>query len=291
MAIQKTNLQEFDHICATESASEHTLSSNITVCCSKVYEASDPTLVKVIVSALYKMSQSSISMPSLFIKKERLYVKVNEKTFAYKPLPRSVSMFKLSPPSATVTVFYILHYYGRHGDGKVALVCSKSGNLGVLKVLNSQTNEKVELEAEKRMWSELWEVECHIVQLQDRRALLMPFCLHVRLDSSGGPRFCHLSSWNKLNPVPASEEEPEVEGSLSPADLGTYQQSPRQAAQIALGRMLAKGYQHDDFKWAHVALLPVFNVSVAQPSFVMLMPITSSRLPLRSSISLPFLLT
>ena len=91
----------------------------------------------------------------------------------------------------------------------------------------------------------------------------MPFCLHVRLHE-GVPLFCHLPSWNKRNAIPASAWDPEVRESLVDAALSKYQATPLDAAREALEVMSRKGYHHEDFKWNHVALLPVYNVSDAQ---------------------------
>ena len=130
----------------------------------------------------------------------------------------------------------------------------------MLKFLNAPLDEKKHLETEKQMWKALWGVPCRIVQFKERVALLMPFCLHVRLSLEEKPLFCHLGSWNKRIAISANAKDPEVDDILDATALSKYQASPLEAARTALQTMRDKGYRHEDFKWNHVALLPVYSV-------------------------------
>ena len=159
--------------------------------------------------------------------------------------------------------FYILQYYHRGGDGRIALCCSKTGNLCVLKFPLVREGEQDALKKEAELWNRLWGTKCRVVEIKGRFSLLMPFCFHIRMISKQ-PIFCGLQNWNLQPRVPVNplnDEEVEDFRFLDQQKLSHYQSNPMIAAEEALRCMLKQNVRHDDLKWAHVALLPSFSDS------------------------------
>ena len=90
---------DFDGMCQNESASDHSLTEKVTVCSSRVFQRTDQALVKVLATALYKMSKTSVSMPDRFLERRRKYVLAGERALSYKSLPKGVESFSLRPPN------------------------------------------------------------------------------------------------------------------------------------------------------------------------------------------------
>jgi hypothetical protein len=160
--------------------------------------------------------------------------------------------------------FYVLQYYHRGGDGRIALCCSRTGNLCVAKFLLHSEHEEEALKKEANMWNLLWGTKCRVVKLKRRFALLMPFCFHIRMIAQK-PTFCGLKIWNCVGrtSIVMKFDDHEVDEfkRLNHTKLSMYQNNPMAAAKEALTCMLKHKIRHNDLKWVHVALLPSFSDS------------------------------
>lgn len=177
------------------------------------------------------------------------------------------------------------------GDGRVALTTSESGNLGVIKYLLDDDDDNVvllKLKAEKSIWLKLWDAECQIFEIDNRKDLLMPFCFcfNASRTKEGKKRqfpFSSLNSWNKIagNDLETLISE-EMEANVNLGMLEYYQNNPLIAAKLALDWMAMKNIQHEDIELRHLALLPVYNFGTAQydfkPVFIDLSRVTETSL-------------
>ena len=126
-----------DKIAHTIFASERYIEHKVNLRCSKIYKRTDFELVEVLCSLLYKMSMTPISTPSLFIQQDKKYVHVTSDKLSFRSLPRKTLVFSYKFPNAKVKNFFLLQYYHRGGDGRIALGCSEQGELCVLKFVES----------------------------------------------------------------------------------------------------------------------------------------------------------
>jgi hypothetical protein len=158
------------------------------------------------------------------------------------------------------TQVYLLEDYHSGADGRVWLACNAEGHLLVIKL---STDRQYEQEA--RAWRDIWQCDgVRATRLMDANALLMPFAFHGVLCSSHPHsrrriHFRSLSHWRE------DEEDLSVEDILESSAVNTfdeqqlrgYYEDPWRAAEEAVRAMAAKGYEHLDLRWRHVALLPV----------------------------------
>lgn len=212
------------------------------------------------------MSQSPIYIPTNFIDDRSRYIFAKPDEIKYRNLPKNLSQFKYAMPPPQTRNFFILSYFHRGGDGRVALLSSESGNLAVIKFLNDDA-DNTKLQQEIGAWQDLWNVKCRIVQLNKRVGLLMPFCMpfhHYKVEigerTSIFAQFSSLQSWSKrLSKIQYDEVSEELEECINFGILKTYQTNPCLAAKQALETMAQKLAEHNDLEFRHVALLPVFN--------------------------------
>ena len=257
-----TSKLAYDELCMAGSANEYVISEKVTVIQSQLYKHSDLSLIECLVSLVYKIGKSPLYLPNKFIDARSRYIFATKNSISYRFLPKTLVKFSFSMPTKKTRNLFILSYFHRGGDGSVALCCSGSGNLAVVKFLTDGGTEK--LGQEQAHWRNIWGVECRIVNLNNRDGLLMPFCMpfnvHKRRD--GNAWFCSLHIWNKILSNKASDFEEvsdELEKCIDYANLKYYQSNPIKVAEKALETMTLKGTRHDDLEWRHFALLPVLN--------------------------------
>jgi hypothetical protein len=184
-AASETSRARFDQLCLAGTANDYTISGDtVNVKLSRVFEYSEIELVESLVTLLYKVSMTPVASPQNFIELHKKYIVAKKESFRYESLPSEPSKleyFSYKMPDALCQSFYILQYYHRGGDGRVALCCSKDGRLCVLKFLLNRDGEEEALNRERDLWNVLWETKCRVVQINRRFALLMPFCFHIRI--------------------------------------------------------------------------------------------------------------
>jgi len=263
-AAEETCRAEYDERCKAGTANDYSIGSGkVLVYTSRVYRYNQVDLVEVLASLMYKISMTPIASPQKFIEIHKKYIHATKDSFTYESLPRSITSFSYRLPDFRCRNFHILQYYHRGGDGRITLCCSSAGNLCVLKFPLDLDNEQDVLQEEAKLWNRLWGTRCRVVKLKGRFALLMPFCLHIRTISNK-LTFCGLQGWNRraasmeINFLVGDHEVNEF-NKLDHEKLGAYQNNPMMAALEALDTMLKQNVQHDDLKWAHVALLPSFS--------------------------------
>ncbi|KAI3640006.1 hypothetical protein MIR68_001952 [Amoeboaphelidium protococcarum] len=264
IAATETKRAEFDELCKAGTANDYSIgSSKVTVYTSRVYDYSEVNLVEVLASLMYKISRTPIASPQQFIEPHKKFIHTTKDSFTYESLPQSIKAFSYQMPDVRCQNFYILQYYHRGGDGRIALCCSSSGNLCVIKFLLYRDNEEDALKKEADLWNLLWETQCRVVYLNGRFALLMPFCFHIRMIGQK-PTFCGLQSWNRLGAsadTKINDFEVDQFEKVDHQKFKAYQDDPLIAAKEALTCMLKHKVRHDDLKWAHVALLPSLSKS------------------------------
>jgi hypothetical protein len=274
-AAQLTSKPDYYHLCHQQSATDHSVERQVSVYTSRVFDYSEVGLLEMLISFLYKSSMSPVSSSQSFFGSSKKYVHVSEDSFTFASLPKDLHSFSYQMPDVRSKNYYILQYYHQGGDGRVALACSSSGRLCVLKFPLNVDGEKKNLQEEANLWNRLWNANCRVIKVKSRHALLMPFCYHV--DSSIQDNrllFRSMLNWNRRPMLPNADiNDTEILEfqRLDFVKLKLYQKDPRQAARIALTIMHNAGVDHDDIKWSHVGLMPkVGNEDLVQLKPVML---------------------
>ena len=263
-AANSASKEQYDELCLAGSANEYTINrGTVKIFQSKLYQFSDPELIECLATLLYKVSMTPVYNPTKFIDERSRYVYATSTSIQYKSLPKNLKQFKYAMPHKQTRNFYILTYFHRGGDGRVALVTSESGNLAVIKFLYQDghlTALKRALLDEQNRWQNLWQVPCRIVKLNGQLGLLMPFCMPFNPHRSNDFQFSSLQTWNKLSPTNYyGMLSKELEGCINTNLLDIYQNSPLLAAEEALSVVAEKSCSHMDLSFRHVALLPRWN--------------------------------
>jgi len=260
-AAKCTSMEQYDELCLSGSATEYAIrKGEVKIFQSKTYQFGDPELIECLATLLYKVSMTPIYNPSKFIDERSRYVYATTTSIQYKSLPKSLKYFKYAMPPRQTRNFYILSYFHRGGDGRVALVTSESGNLAVIKFLFQDGDLdalRMALLDEQNRWETFWQVKCRIVDLNGRFGLLMPFCLPFNEHTC---TFSSLQTWNKISSQYEYDSlSEELEDCVNMQELGTYQDSPLLAAKEAIFAVSEKLSSHMDLSFRHVALLPKWN--------------------------------
>eukprot|EP00835_Amoeboradix_gromovi_P006706 NODE_854_length_3699_cov_0.222500.p1 type:complete len:586 gc:universal NODE_854_length_3699_cov_0.222500:316-2073(+) len=259
-AASATSKAVYDELCMDGSANEYCIDSEVTVCKSKIYRSSDLELIECLASLLYKMSKSPIYTPNRFIDAHSRYVFTTPKSFTYKKLPNSLECFHYSMPPVNTRNYFILSHFHRGGDGRVALVSSMSGHLGVVKFLNDMGDMHKMLGEEANHWETLWNVDCRIISMNGQMGLLMPFCMTFNEKAPKSHPFSSLGHWNQMFSSSSYDlMNSELEQCMNLVELQKYQNNPLKAAEEALGSMAEMSMVQKDLEWRHVALLPQYN--------------------------------
>ena len=261
VAAESNSMEQYDKLCLEGSANEYAIrNGKVKIFQSKTYQFCDPELVECLVTLLYKVSMTPVYNPTKFIDNRSRYVYATAKSLQYRTLPKSLQYFKYSMPPKQTRNFYILSYFHRGGDGRVALVTSESGHLAVIKFLYQDgdlDSLKKALLDERNRWETLWQVQCRVVELNGRLGLLMPFCIPFNERSC---KFSSLSTWNRIRSnYDYDTLSEELEDCVNTQELDTYQESPLLAAKEALFAVSEKLSSHMDLSFRHVALLPKWN--------------------------------
>jgi hypothetical protein len=254
-----TTIAQYDELCRAGSANEYMISAGKLKVFQKSYKHDDPELIECLVSLLYKVSTTPVYHPTKFIDERSRYVLATEKSIKYTSLPKELKYFKYGLPPKQTRNFFILSHFHQGGDGFVALVSSASGYLGVVKFLHDDGNqEEMEsaLELEQSRWKELWQVECRIVNLNDRLGLMMPFCMPFDTDRKV---FTSLQAWNKMSINDNDHISEELTECVNREQLEKYNRDPLLAAQEALATICNRNSAHLDISLRHIALLPKWN--------------------------------
>ena len=254
----------YDELCFAGSANEYAITQGtVKIFQSKTYQYSDPELIECLATLLYKVSMTPVYNPTKFIDERSRYVYATTKSIQYRSLSKKLVCFKYEMPPKQTRNFYILSYFHRGGDGRVALVTSESGNLAVIKFLyqDGDLNDlhKALLDEQSR-WQNLWQVQCRVVELNGQFGLLMPFCMPFNRNRSNDFQFSSLQTWNKLSSnFDYGMLSEELEDCVNSQLLDSYQKSPLLAAEQALSTVSDKLSSHMDLSFRHVALLPRWN--------------------------------
>ncbi|KAJ2999247.1 hypothetical protein HDV02_003341 [Globomyces sp. JEL0801] len=255
---------QYDELCLAGSANEYMINKGtVKIFQSKLYHFDDPELIECLATLLYKVSMTPVYTPTNFIDERSRYVYATPTSIEYRSLPKKLECFKYAMPPKQTRNFYILSYFHRGGDGRVALVTSESGNLAVIKFLyqyGDMNDLQKALSDEQNRWQNLWQVQSRIVELNGQAGLLMPFCMTFNPHRSNGFQFSSLQTWNKLS----SEYDygvlsEELEDCVNTQLLDMYQKSPLLAANQALSTVSEKLSSHMDLSFRHIALLPRWN--------------------------------
>eukprot|EP00834_Sanchytrium_tribonematis_P004819 NODE_258_length_11607_cov_1.052659.p3 type:complete len:557 gc:universal NODE_258_length_11607_cov_1.052659:994-2664(+) len=254
-----TDKYAFDEYCENTKDSQCGIEGNIKVYMSRIYRYDESDLIELLVSLMYKVSQTPTSIPNRLAQIQLKYVHVSSNSLEFKSLPtnfiKNETPFSYDMPSARCTQFYILNWNHRGGDGTVAICCSPNGNLGVLKFFHNFENEN-EIINERDRWNLLWATNCRIVKANNKTALLMPFAIHIRTIENQHI-FCGLNFWNSRQVESPQFLESEMCIKIGMEILKNYQAEPLEVFKSAYQEMLNANIVHDDIKWSHVALLPV----------------------------------
>ncbi len=154
---------------------------------------------------------------------------------------RSFTLQYRNPPRLDTDTFVLIADFRGGAHGRVWMVCSMSGRVGVIKFPQGREDVKEpdigvslaikRLEEERDHWRNIWGFgeECRIVTLGGQRALLMPYVKPVI-----------------SNPMRGCDQRPEIDS--IPGEV----LSP---VKKALRKMASKGLCHGDLHWGHVGLM------------------------------------
>ncbi len=207
---------------------------------SKIYKWNDSGLVSVLGSILLKMCSSPHDKVEL-IDPNRPYIIMSKDQWRWAKMKfkPSFSLKYRNPPRRDTNTFILIADFRGGAHGRVWMVCSTSGRVGVIKFPQGREDVMKEpeigvalaikrLKEERDHWRNIWgfgKEGCRIVTLCGQRALLMPYVKPVITSGQRRP---------EIDSIPS-----EV---LSPVKK-------------ALHKMASKGLCHGDLHWGHVGLL------------------------------------
>lgn len=200
-----------------------------TLCGTGVLAWDSPELVSLLCSVLHKMAASPVA-PVQLVDRDRPYIVLDadEWTWTTLELPKGVRAERFLDytrmPTRAAGRFLLLRDLHGGADGRVWMVCTTSGLVGVIKFGQPRDGEDREqrrqrLEKEAEVWRQVWQLhEVRVVTLAHEPALLMPY----------------------VEPVESMEDG----------------RRPSEAAvRAAAAHMANAGYCHLDLDWRHVGVL------------------------------------
>jgi hypothetical protein len=184
----------------------------------RVMRWDDPALVVTLASVLLKMVTSPATRLKQLLDPGRKYIKVGEKDWMWAMLPNGTPELRYWPmPNANVATFLLLLHLGDGVNGRAWLAMTLAGVACVLK-FPKESHDSDSLHGEVEIWRTVWGVDgVRVQQLANKPALVMPY---VRTCSA------------------QADQTEEV----------------RDATRVAVARMAAAGWRHNDVKWEHVGL-------------------------------------
>jgi hypothetical protein len=259
-----------------------TAPTNRTLSCSRVYQKTDPNLLRVIGTVFLKSIRSQyLRVPFI---SERAYVILNKENWVWgrltqKDLKDHLNV-SLSLPTELPVDFPNLKVLRQlHGgaDGKVFVVLTSNFEFVVVKIFqnrkNDQENDQEEnrkndqeenqrkCELEAKVWRDVYGVQVLELELIKSPALMMPFVFHCVETNENQLSFdFDLSSWGKpegssfTNDGRFRDCEAKIESFVKTTDT-----SVGGALTSAIESLASRCFVHHDLEWRHVALLPVFN--------------------------------
>ncbi len=203
-----------------------------------VFEWNSPELIAMLCSALHKMAASPIE-PVQLVDRTRPYILLDQEEWTWTTLelkkgirPERFLNYSRMPTSAAGRFLLLRDLHGG-ADGRVWMVCTTSGLLGVIKFGQPREGEdrdqrRQRLEAEGAVWRQVWQQkDVRVVTLAREPALLMPY----------------------VEPVES------MEAALRPSEA---------AVRAAAAQMANAGYRHLDLDWRHVGVLPVTAIKASK---------------------------
>jgi len=175
-------------------------------------------LVKGLISLLWKMHDSPYDDVTL-IDNNRPYIVMTDEQWSWRKItwPKKFKLNYNRMPAKSTKYFILLKDYRGGVDGRVWLICTFSGSVGVIKFSQKAGNAERYLKAECNIWHTVWDNRPRVIKLANDWALLMPFV-------------------STYEGKPVSKDKQRVV-------IG------------AIDTMAQKGMCHTDLKWRHVGLL------------------------------------
>lgn len=241
------------------------ISTSRSILCSEIYKYSDPLLAKRVASCILK-ALNSHNRPVPLLSESRTYVKVMGNRWEWAPCP-STDDINLAIPNKSQDFIVLRNFYGgRDGHVKLAMTCTASPHLAVLK---EHYIPEVR-ENEEKMWATLFNVECFSVKMFKSTAMVIPFVFHCvpcadeDVEDDDGISFkfdFDLARWGTENCAIPEETTvfdkwtEKLTNFLAGTEPGSF--SPKNVALRAIELVAARGYVHRDIAWRHVGILPV----------------------------------
>ncbi len=196
-----------------------------------MYEWNSPDLVAMLCSALHMMVDSPIESVAL-VDRNRPYIVLDKDQWTWGKLelkegvrPESFLKYSLMP-TRRAEKFLLLRDLRGGKYGRVWMVCTTSGRVGVIKFSHSEKDDTQELrrqqlEKEGEVWRHVWkQPDVRVVTLNREPALLMPY----------------------VEPVESITDEARKPSAA--------------AVRAAVTEMANAGYRHLDLAWRHVGVFP-----------------------------------
>jgi hypothetical protein len=221
---------------------------------TEVIPFNDKMLLKMLVSVVFKMSQSTGKTRPL-LGDGRIHVVLSENNYQWKQIP--IELLYLKFPHGNTTNFVLLRDYRYGAEGRVWLACDMTGGLVVIKFLIESDHASSAAQRECDHWLSIYEQQARVVVLANRIAIIMPFAFPCRVkpgDTAEAYLEPSLSLWSYGldGEVPDRSFLSDDVTMLSAVNVNGL-------ADEAITTMVEKGHVHNDVHWRHVAALPVLS--------------------------------
>jgi hypothetical protein len=240
-------------------------------------ETTTPILARALVSVLRKMDygKNSLDVRKMqLLSDQRSYILLDSQSWFWTSLSstelkkiRTNMRFSLVPPLSRCNKFILLRDYHGGADGRVWLAASvSSGNLAVIKFHRrikdgDAGQDRAVIKQEVEVWKACGISSVFACTLNSRRAIVMPFSFHCRLDESGIPVFiASPDCWSDAASEAACTSVIEY---LEDCQNALLDLDPCNVLRDCVTRMANAGYVHEDIEWRHVSVTPMFTRKIS----------------------------
>lgn len=231
---------------------------------SDIYSFEEPQILcACLTTVLKKMKYSSTDRIVVAINSStRCYIEVLSQLWQWKTIEKDLNL-SLSPPNTCPTSLLLLRDYHGGSDGRVWLTASPSGQIAVLKILNTGPDSFVDAQKEASAWARCG-FTAFASEFMKLPRVVMPFAMHAKIHSGKLVLVEGLNNWTSSDNHEVSCEE--TESVAHYWDFVDLVWSERRSIGTILHNavyFLAKcKVAHLDIELRHVALVPIFSETI-----------------------------
>jgi hypothetical protein len=219
-----------------------------------------PILCACLTTVLKKMKHSSTGRIVVAINSStRCYIEVLSQVWRWKTIQKDLNL-SLSPPNSCPSSLLLLRDYHGGSDGRVWLTASPSGQIAVLKILNTDPKSNEDAQNEALAWT-LCGFTAFASEFMKLPCVVMPFAMHVKVCSGELVLVEGLNNWTfSENQEVSGEQIENVAHFRDFVDLVRREErSIPTILQNAVNHLASCNVAHLDIEWRHVALVPIFS--------------------------------